>query len=148
MEIKDVDVIEAEYVIELMKGYYAFYGVNPPPDPKIKSLILRLIDEPHRGKQYVGYINGNPCGFVTLYIVMSTLTCGEVVLMNDLYVSPEYRGKGLGKLLFDKAVEYTKNNGYPKLEWQTEPDNIIARAFYDRQGAKHANWVYYMIKPE
>jgi len=66
--------------------------------------------------------------------------------MNDLYVDVASRGKGIGKALFTTAVDYTREHGYAKMEWMTEPDNHPARSFYDAMGGKHSDWIYYSIK--
>lgn len=139
--------VEDEYrqeLISLMLGYFDFYQIENPSIEKIIKLIDNLIDEPTKGIQFLILSKEKKAvGFVTLYYVMSTLSASQVILMNDLYVDPSYRGQGYGKALFEFSMEFAKKNGYPKMEWITEPDNARARKFYESMGGKWSEWIYF-----
>jgi GNAT superfamily N-acetyltransferase len=57
---------------------------------------------------------------------------GEVAELDDLWLLPEFIGRGLGRLLFEHARERAAAQGARRLEWEAEP---FAIGFYERMGA-------------
>ncbi|MDD5529437.1 MAG: GNAT family N-acetyltransferase [bacterium] len=58
----------------------------------------------------------------------------DLTVLWDIRVQPEYRGKGIGKLLFNKAVEYTKEKNCKIIKIETQNNNVDACEFYSKQG--------------
>lgn len=143
MKITTVNHEDIDSLIDVMILYYKFYEANIPSRRQIQKLIETLLGDPTKGIQFVAKTNNNLVGFVTLYQIMSTLKCSEVILMNDLFVIESMRRKGIGEKLFNIAWKYTIENGFPKMEWITEPDNFDAKKFYDKMGGKSSQWAYY-----
>ncbi|HLJ57414.1 MAG TPA: GNAT family N-acetyltransferase [Chthonomonadaceae bacterium] len=54
----------------------------------------------------------------------------------DLRVRPDYRGRGVGSLLFSEAIAWAKDRGAVMLEVETQNNNVPACRFYARQGCK------------
>ncbi|HEY8560757.1 MAG TPA: GNAT family N-acetyltransferase [Pyrinomonadaceae bacterium] len=63
---------------------------------------------------------------------------GEVTLacLWDLRVAPEHRGRGVGKLLFEKAVDWAKSRNCRLLKIETQNVNVPACRFYERRGCR------------
>jgi GNAT superfamily N-acetyltransferase len=59
---------------------------------------------------------------------------GEVAWLDDLWVEPEWIGKGVGSLLFQWAVERGRAVGGKRLEWQAEPNSV---GFYEKLGGRY-----------
>lgn len=132
-------------VLRLMKGYLDFYQVEHPADSKLHDLLDTLEAQPERGLQFLAEVDGEAVGFATLYSKFSTLRAQKVMVMNDLFVAPEYRKHGVGHALFQACKQHVQENGYAFMEWVTAPDNITAQNFYDREGGKRGPWVPYSI---
>jgi GNAT superfamily N-acetyltransferase len=58
----------------------------------------------------------------------------EVCEAKRLYVPPEYRGRGLAKILMDRMIEEARAVGYRRLVGDTMPVMTTALAMYDRMG--------------
>ncbi|MDB5085744.1 MAG: TDP-fucosamine acetyltransferase [Bacilli bacterium] len=54
----------------------------------------------------------------------------------DLRIDPAYRRKGIGTVLFQKCVDWTKNKGCARMRIETQHINVAACRFYAKQGAK------------
>jgi GNAT superfamily N-acetyltransferase len=59
---------------------------------------------------------------------------GEVWWLADLWVEPEWIGKGVGSRLFRHGARHAQRAGAKRLEWEAEPNSI---GFYEKMGAWH-----------
>jgi GNAT superfamily N-acetyltransferase len=59
---------------------------------------------------------------------------GEVVWLDDMWVEPEWIGKGVGSLLFRHSVERATALGGATMEWEAEPNAV---GFYERMGGRY-----------
>ena len=74
-----------------------------------------------------------PVGFTQLYSSFSSVSMQPVYILNDLFVLPEFRKKGIGEDLLEKAKVYCQNAGYKGLALETATDNPAQR-LYERLG--------------
>jgi GNAT superfamily N-acetyltransferase len=85
-------------------------------------------------KAFVAVDNDVIIGFALYYIRFSTWK-GRRVYLEDFIVTEEYRGKGIGKLLFEKIIQETKELGYSGMVWQVLDWNEPAIGFYKKYEA-------------
>jgi len=85
-------------------------------------------------KAFVAVDNDVIIGFALYYIRFSTWK-GRRVYLEDFIVTEEYRGKGVGKLLFEKIIQETKELGYSGMVWQVLGWNEPAIGFYKKYEA-------------
>jgi GNAT superfamily N-acetyltransferase len=84
-------------------------------------------------------------GIAVFIDTYSAVHARKILLLDELYIREAFRGRGLGKALFDTVVEYAKSNNYMRLEWRTEKDNIAAQALYS-QYKTNSNSIYYLME--
>lgn len=85
--------------------------------------------------------NGVMQGFALYYIRYSTWK-GQAMYLEDILVTESMRGKGMGKLLFDRLIEEAKEKGFNRMVWQVLEWNEPAINFYKKYGANFdAEWV-------
>ena len=91
---------------------------------------------------YVAETDGKVQGFALYYIRYSTWK-GQRMYLEDILVTDEMRGKGLGKLLLDKLIEVAKEKKYSGIVWQVLDWNEPAINFYKKfEGIKFdGEWV-------
>ena len=77
----------------------------------------------------------------------SPLRGAQVGFLDDLFVSPKYRGKGIVSLLYDALHKEAKIHGWPFIRWITAEDNYRGRAVYDKISEK-TEWVTYQMPIE
>jgi GNAT superfamily N-acetyltransferase len=79
-------------------------------------------------------LNEQIVGFALYYISYSTWK-GKCVYLEDFYVLPEYRSKGIGSILFDRVVSIAKEKGVKRMDWQVLDWNESAIKFYKSKKA-------------
>lgn len=83
---------------------------------------------------FVAEIEEKIVGMSLFYIRYSTWK-GRRLYLEDLIVTESFRGKGLGKILFEKTIEYGKEKGYSGMMWQVLDWNEPAINFYKKYNA-------------
>ncbi len=85
-------------------------------------------------------------GFMQLYPTFSSLSAKKSLVLNDLFVINEYRGKGLGQLLIDAANAYCRESGAKGLALSTAIDNTTAQSLYEKNGYVRDTEFYHYYK--
>ncbi|NII29599.1 GNAT family N-acetyltransferase [Pseudoflavitalea sp. X16] len=83
---------------------------------------------------FVAEEDGQVQGFALYYIRYSTWK-GQRIYLEDLLVSEAMRGKGMGKLLFERVLQEAKDNNYSGMVWQVLDWNEPAINFYKKYNA-------------
>jgi GNAT superfamily N-acetyltransferase len=83
---------------------------------------------------FVAEVDGVIQGFALYYVRFSTWK-GQRMYLEDFYVTEEMRGKGLGKLLFDKLIQEGKKKKFHGIQWQVLEWNQPAINFYKKYNA-------------
>lgn len=92
---------------------------------------------------------GTPIGYAIYFFNFSTFTGRAGIYLEDIYVKPEYRGKGYGKSLLSAVAEKAGERGCPRLEWACLNWNKPSISFYESLGAQHMEeWRTYRLTDE
>ena len=78
--------------------------------------------------------NNKIVGMVTGQLTISTAEGGRSLLVEDLYVDEQVRGRGLGKRLLDEVGEWADRNGARRMQLLADCDNHKALDFYAHTG--------------
>jgi GNAT superfamily N-acetyltransferase len=86
-------------------------------------------------------VSGEIVGFALYYIRYSTWK-GQAMYLEDILITNEMRGKGIGKLLFDRLVEEAREKKFNRIIWQVLDWNEPAINFYKKYNADiDAGWL-------
>ena len=80
-------------------------------------------------------LDGHTAGFALYFTSYSTWLGHHGIRMEDLYVTPTHRGKGIGKALLRHLARVAVDQGCPRLEWDVLAWNTPAIAVYESIGA-------------
>jgi len=84
----------------------------------------------------IGSIDGVAAGFALYFFNFSTFLGRPGLYLEDLYVTPEFRGHGLGKALLVHLARLANARGCGRMEWAVLDWNAPAIAFYEALGAR------------
>ena len=98
------------------------------PDPKFRCVIAEW--------------NGQPAGFALYFYNYSTWQGRPGLYLEDLFVRPSFRGKGIGKALLIFLAQMAVRENCGRFQWAVLDWNTPAIEFYESLGAKRLNeWI-------
>lgn len=117
--------------LPLWKAYQDFYKTSIA-DNVTDISWQRLLDtgEPMNGA--LAIVDGKAVGFVHYIRHRSTWAAGDYCYLQDLYVNPDIRGKGLGRALIEHVYKVAAEAGCSRVYWLTHETNKDAMVLYDR----------------
>jgi GNAT superfamily N-acetyltransferase len=129
----------------LFEAYAAFYRV-PLTQESVSATWRWLHDPAYPVEGVLALADGEPVGFAHFRGMPNPLRGREFGFLDDLYVDPSARGRGVGEALLGHLAAVARERGWPKLRWLTADDNYRARTLYDRVAAK-TGWNLYELSP-
>jgi len=81
-------------------------------------------------------VNNKSVGYALFFKNYSTFLGKPGIYLEDLFVKPSYRGKGIGKALLSKIISIAKERKYGRVEWSVLDWNLSAIDFYKKMGAE------------
>ena len=92
---------------------------------------------------------GKPVGFALFFHNFSTFTGRQGLYLEDVFVDPGMRGKGIGKVLLTFLARVAVERGCGRMEWTCLNWNKPSIAFYEKLGAKAmSDWSVYRLEGE
>ena len=83
----------------------------------------------------IAEVDGEAQGFALWFYNLSTFEGRHGIHLEDLYVRPQTRGRGVGKMLLRRLAQRCRDENLPRLEWAVLDWNAPSIAFYDSLGA-------------
>ena len=97
----------------------------------------------------VAEVEGEPAGFALWFSTFSTFRGQPGLYLEDIFVKPVYRGRGIGKGLLASVAKRAVERGCGRLEWSVLDWNTPAIGFYRSLGARPMDeWTVYRIDDE
>lgn len=97
----------------------------------------------------LAYWAGKPAGFAVYFRNFSTFLSRPGIYLEDLFVEPAFRGRGIGKALLKRVASIASERGYARLNWAVLDWNRPAIEFYRSLGALPLDqWTLYRLAGE
>jgi ribosomal protein S18 acetylase RimI-like enzyme len=131
--IKRITASELTNLVPLFNQYMVFYD-KPPDSARYRSYLHDRLER-EEAIVYVAYDESEMAiGFVLNYFSFSSLALGKIVVLNDIFVLPDARSQGVGKLLIEQSFELARENGAVRVDLGTAKDNHAAQKLYEQLG--------------
>jgi GNAT superfamily N-acetyltransferase len=99
-------------------------------------LRATLFGSPPAADVVIAYDDGRPVGFALYFANYSTFLARPGLYLEDLFVRPEARGRGIGRRLLTHLARVAVEREWGRLEWRVLDWNTTALQFYRRLGAQ------------
>lgn len=111
-----------------------------------EDLLCEWIFDKQKAEVIFALEDGVEVGFALFFHNFSTFLGRAGIYLEDLYVKPEYRGRGFGKALIKRLAAIAKERGCGRLEWWCLDWNRPSIDFYLSLGAQPMNdWTVYRV---
>jgi GNAT superfamily N-acetyltransferase len=134
VEVRQAAVADLDLLVPLFDAYRQFYRLPSEPERARSFLLERL--EHNQSVIFLAFEEAAAIGFSQLYPSFSSGAMARIFILNDLFVAPEARRRGVGSALLQAAAQYGRSLGALRLVLSTEVTNTTAQAVYERMGWK------------
>src|SRR5688572_24369252 len=133
---------DAALIVELIRGladYEKMLDQMETTEDAVGSTLFPPGGRPPDAFCVIGEVDGAPAGFALYFFTYSTFLARRGLYLEDLYVKPEFRGRGLGKALMLHLARVARERGCGRMEWAVLDWNTPAIEFYESLGARRMN---------
>ena len=116
--------------LKLWAGYLEFYKSTISSE-QTELTWKRLINNEQKMFGFVAETKEGVIGFTHCLFRPSTWTETDYCYLEDLFVDPNIRGKGIGRALMNRVIELAKEKKSRRVYWTTQEFNKTARVLYD-----------------
>lgn len=127
----------------LLPMFRALVEQEPNPgifnEKQVRASLRNLLAHPEYGRIWIFLMNGNPAGYIILTFGFSFEYHGRDAFIDELYVLPEFRKRGIGKLAVQVAEREAAALGVNALHLEVDTGNDPALELYRRAGYEDHN---------
>jgi len=135
LTIRSLEEPDLAAVVDLLRELEEFARANTALDlANVAKTFSTMKSSPDHYKSLVALVDEKVVGFLSMVYYKSFYHRGGTSLINELVVSAERRGQGIGKALVRMAVKTSVSDGMDEIEVGTERTNFGAIDFYKKAG--------------
>lgn len=108
--------------------------------------IEKWVFDERQAEVIFAQLDGEVIGFALYFLSFSTYIGNVNMHLEDLFIEPEYRGKGYGKALLKELAKIVIDRGYGRFEWTCLSWNKPSIDFYLSIGAEQKDWNVFHFK--
>jgi GNAT superfamily N-acetyltransferase len=132
LNIIQATAAHTDLIAPLFDAYRQFYQAAPDLAAARQFILERLTND--ESVIFLALEGKEVMGFTQLYPIFSSVAIQKLWLLNDLFVVPTARHKGIGEALVQRAEQLARDTGFRGLFLRTAVDNYPAQRLYERCG--------------
>ena len=133
VELRDGTVNDVPLLLSFIRSMAAFERL--PVTATEESLRAALFGEEPAARVLLAFADGEPVAYATYFFTFATMVGKRGLWLDDLFVVPAFRGRGLGKAIMAYLADVAIRHECGRLEWMVLDWNEAAVGFYKRLGA-------------
>jgi GNAT superfamily N-acetyltransferase len=136
MEVVPLTATDQDAVAELLVLQMLEHRVQTTV-PRLHDVISSVLNDRRRGFFLVAKDQGRVLGVAYLAIILSVEHCGPVGWLEELYVSPNHRGTGVGTALLDAVLAQARERDLVAIDLEVDAEHQRAESLYRRTGFRN-----------
>ncbi len=140
---------DADALLSLIDQLAEFEHLAPPDDDARRRFLRDGFEkQPPRFEALLATVEGeeSPCAYAIIFDTYSSFLCRPTLFLEDLFVLPDYRRRGVGDALLRRLTQEAVARDCGRMEWTCLDWNVKAQRFYDKAGARHlSEWYMYRL---
>jgi GNAT superfamily N-acetyltransferase len=147
--IREAEQLDVPVIADLIRGLARFEKLEDEVKMTEELLHKNLFGPRPYAETLIAEESGSPVGFALFFHNFSTFLAKPGIYLEDLFVVPEQRGRGIGRALLQRLAQIAVERECGRLEWAVLDWNRDAIGFYERLGAKpNSEWTVYRLTGE
>jgi GNAT superfamily N-acetyltransferase len=144
--LRDATLADVPVILRCIRGLAEYERLAHECMATEESLRASLFDESPAAQVVLAVIGEEPAGFALWFRNYSTFLARPGIHLEDLFVFPDFRGRGIGRRLLEHLAQIAVARGYGRLEWAVLDWNVDAIRFYRSLGAvPMSDWTTYRV---
>lgn len=135
-KIKFAKTEDAPVILSFIKKLAEYEKLSGEVSAEIKDIENSLFSENSNAEVIIGYLKKQPVAFAIFFHNYSTFLGKKGLYLEDLFVVPEFRGNGFGKLMLKFLAKLAVERNCGRFEWSVLDWNTSAIEFYKSIGAQ------------
>ena len=149
--VRRAERADADVLIGLITALAEFEHLPPPDEAARARLVAHGFGDHPKFEAYLAEVPDAPApvGYAFVFETYSTFLARPTLYLEDLFVLPEHRRRGIGKALLRFCIALAHERGCGRMEWTCLDWNVNAQQVYEGLGAKRmAEWYLYRMTRE
>jgi len=147
LAIRKANIDDSSLILNFVKELATYEKAQDQVTATVGDIEKNLFDNTTTTQALICLSDDKPIGFAVYFFNFSTWLGRNGLYLEDLYVTPEYRGCGAGKGLLKYLAELAVEKNCGRFEWSVLDWNEPAIKFYESIGAKPMNeWIGYRLE--
>lgn len=137
VQIRAATFADVPLILNLIRGLAEYEKLSHEVEATEEKLSATLFGSRPAAECVIASAeSGEPAGFVLFFTNYSTFLARPGLYLEDLFVLPGFRGRGIGKALLTHLAALANARDYGRMEWSVLDWNETAIAFYESFGAR------------
>ena len=146
IKIRFAEIEDSKIILKLIKELSVYEKLSHTVINSEESIKENLFGKKKYAEALIAEYENKPVGFALFFHNYSTFVGKPGIYLEDLFVQPEMRGKGVGKKLFLELIKLAKERNCGRVEWSVLNWNKPAIDFYKSMGAVPMDeWTVYRL---
>lgn len=135
MNIRPALPADGPAFVALVRALAAFENLPGPDDAACARLVADAFADPPRFDLWVAELDGDVVAYAVTFEVYSTFRAKPSLFLEDLFVHPRARRRGVATAMLQRLRDHAAQRGYGRFEWMVLDWNTDAHKLYDSVGA-------------
>jgi GNAT superfamily N-acetyltransferase len=149
LNIREASVGDVRLILTLIKELAEYEKLSSSVTATESVLKKTLFGEKRYAEVFIAEYESKPAGYALYFFNFSTFLGKPGIYLEDIYVRPQYRGKGIGKALLKHLIKLAEEKNLGRVEWAVLDWNQPAINFYKSMGAVPMNeWTIFRLNED
>ena len=135
VQIRPADERDAALILDMINALAVYEKLAHAVTATEQSIRESLFGPRPAAEVIIAEAGGRPAGFALFFHNYSTFLAQRGLYLEDLFVKPEYRGRGVGRALLQRLAAIAVERNCGRFEWSVLDWNEPAIGFYKKLGA-------------
>lgn len=146
LTLRRAERADSQALISLIVALAEFEKLPPPDTDAQARLIADGFGAAPKFEAWLAEWDAQPVGYAFFFETYSTFLARPTLYLEDLFVLPDFRRRGIGKALLNHCVKLAKERGCGRMEWTCLDWNVDAQEVYEKMGARRMDeWLTYRL---